>query len=142
MSQPLLSDAEPERFFPLMSHRRGIRVAIYLLTALTIMLLSLMDRPPVPQSGLLGWDKLQHALAYAFLTLLGGWAFTPGLGARRAWRRALLLAVTYGGLMEVAQFLLSGRRGGHPADALANALGAAAVFGVARLLRGSQEERQ
>ena len=77
------------------------------------------------------WDKLEHGSAYAALTL-----WVAGLEPRaHAWRAALL-TVALGGLLEVAQGLLTTTRLFDPADLVANASGAAtglliAWFGAA-----------
>jgi VanZ family protein len=112
-----------------------IRLTFFAMTALGILWLSLDPNPYLPKEGLLSWDKAQHALAYAVLTLLGGWALLPLLEKPlRAWRLATLLAVGYGVLLELAQALLTRYRRAQMGDALADALGALAVYFLAWLL--------
>ena len=100
---------------------------------LTIVILSLMPHPPVPHQGLLGWDKFQHAGAYALLTFLGAMAYTfqrRTLGGR--FLAAACLAVMVGGLMEVAQGVLTVSRSAESGDLLADGVGASVVAALAR----------
>lgn len=123
-----------------MRYRFEIGLGLYLGAALVILLLSLHPSPPVPDWGVLSWDKAQHALAYAVLTGLGGWALTPVCGWRRAFAYALVLSALYGLLLEGAQALLTRNRVAQMTDEAANVAGAAAVYALARLLgrgRGS-----
>jgi len=77
------------------------RLLLFITAALAVFWLSVMPDPPIPETGPLAWDKVQHALAYGFLMLLGGWAFLPLIPSRlSAWRRALIIVVVYGALME------------------------------------------
>jgi VanZ family protein len=123
------------------------RLFLFISAALVILGLSVMPNPPVPQSGILSWDKVQHALAYASLMILGGWAFLPLTPSRlRAWRFALLIVVVYGALMEGAQALLTRGRSGDLADILANALGGLVIYVpiwllYCRKLHGGKEKR-
>ena len=83
-----------------------------------VALLSLVPSPP-ELPGALGWDKLQHTVAYGFLA----WWFLQAWEGRRALAWCALL-VAVGGLVELLQGLTSLRQ---PSllDALANALGVA-----------------
>lgn len=120
-----------------------IRMTFFALTALVILWMSLDPHPYLPKDGLLSWDKAQHALAYAVLTLLGGWAMLPMVnGALRAWRRAMLFAVGYGVLLEMAQAVFTRYRRAQMGDALADALGALAVYFMAKLLIILAENRK
>ncbi len=69
---------------------------------------------------LLGWDKVEHAAAFAAMALLAraGW---PGLS--RGWAAGLLLA--YGVLIEIAQSLPAIGRSASLADVAADAFGVA-----------------
>lgn len=101
----------------------------------TITVFSLMPHPPAPQQGLLAWDKLQHAAAYGMLTFLGAMAFTfyrkdPG----QRFLPAAGVATVAGGMLEVAQGVLTVSRTAEVADLLADAVGAAVVVGWACLL--------
>jgi VanZ family protein len=108
------------------------RLTIFASFALAILWLSLAPHPPLPKTGLLSWDKAQHAMAYAVLALLGGWALEPLMGnGLRAWRRGAAIAILYGVLLEMAQMLLTRSRSAQIGDAVADAVGAlAAYFGV------------
>ena len=114
-----------------------LRLTIFVFTALTILYLSVMPNPPVPQTGILSWDKVQHALAYALLALLAGWALLPLVSPpMRAWRYALIFALGYGVLMEALQAWLTSARSGDIADILANAVGGLMIYGLVRLVSG------
>ena len=86
--------------------------------------LSLTPTPPqIP--GVLGWDKLQHCGAYALLTLLvAQFLLYLSLHPGKACRVALLVAVCFGALMEVAQLLAYTGRAAEWWDLLADAVGA------------------
>lgn len=118
------------------SHRhrcRAICLAGPILWAGVILWLSLTPAPPSPPS-FLSWDKLQHAAAYALLTLLTGPAVAPLFRKRRSgWLSAALAATVFGALVEVAQGALSDVRSAEAGDLLANAAGAAAAFFAAQL---------
>jgi VanZ family protein len=68
---------------------------------------SLSSRSTLPQTpGLLAWDKLQHALAYA----VGGFLLARAAGVRgRGPLLAAALGVLYGGSDEVHQSFVPGR---------------------------------
>ncbi|WP_110678086.1 MULTISPECIES: VanZ family protein [Salinicola] len=75
----------------------------------------------------LPWDKFNHVVGYAGLTL---WL---GLAVRRwAWARAWMIALVFGIVIEYLQLWVPGRAGGDWEDILANALGAtvAALLGA------------
>ncbi len=84
----------------------------------TVAALALMPEPPEPP-GLLGWDKLQHTAAYAFLA----WWFLQAWEGRRPMLWCLFL-VAAGCAIEGAQALTAWRQ---PSvlDAVANTLGVA-----------------
>ena len=104
---------------------------------LTITVLSLMSHPPAPEEGVLAWDKLQHALAYALLTLLGALAFTFYRSSRaERFLSAAVTAVVIGGLLEIAQGMLTVVRSAEFGDLLADAAGAAAVTCLALFVNG------
>ncbi|ALC16684.1 phosphoesterase PA-phosphatase [Desulfuromonas soudanensis] len=108
----------------------GKALSVYILATVLWMVaiawLSLVPAPP-DLGGVFGWDKLQHAVAYAVLTFLTGRVFSA-ISPRplRAWGGALLFAITLGFGLEVAQELFTIGRRGDPADILANSLGALA----------------
>ena len=103
----------------------------------TIAWLSLTPSPPVLRQPLLGWDKFQHASAYALLTLLGGWAFG---GTRRAFCGLFLLALVYGGSLELAQGYLTSYRSADWLDWVANLTGAGVVTLIAIILTGRRKD--
>lgn len=85
------------------------------------------DRLPVMSASV--WDKAQHALAFALLTLLAhlGWPESPPL-------RALGGLLAFGLAIEVAQAVL-GWRHGEFADVVADATGLAIGWLVVRVGR-------
>jgi VanZ family protein len=121
-----------------------IRIVLFIATALTILVLSLVPDTPDLIQEVLSWDKSQHALAYAVLTIMGGWALTPLKGGNHGWLMALGIAIIYGMSVEGAQ-AIGGQRTAQLADAFANTLGAAAVYlarAVACLIRGAAHARK
>lgn len=97
-----------------------------------ILWLSLTPHPPELSGDFIGWDKAQHAAAYGGLTLLAGRAFVIYLPPTRAWFVAMLFALLFGGLMEIAQGAMTQVRFADPHDLLANAIGTLAVYTWAR----------
>ena len=99
---------------------------------LAILVLALM--PVVPEMPTTGWDKSNHALAFAVLTVLGCRAYPK--------RIALVLvgAVLYGGLIEVLQSF-TGYRSAEWLDLFADAIGV--ILGRALLaLRWPARQKQ
>lgn len=98
-----------------------------------ILWLSLTSNPPQLSGSMFGWDKAQHAAAYAVLTFLAGRALElyvspPG----RAWLLATGFSLALGSLMEVAQGMMTRVRVADPLDMLANAIGALVVYAWVR----------
>jgi VanZ family protein len=93
------------------------------LGALLIIYLSLIPADELPNLGL--WDKLEHALAYGLVTVIGGigWA-----GRGRAWTLLASGLVALGVVLEILQSFVPGRFT-DPGDALANLIGT--LFGLA-----------
>jgi VanZ family protein len=111
---------------------RLARLAALLLWAGCLLWLSLTPSPPPSPSALLSWDKLQHAGAYALLTLLCGRFFTQWRPlSRQPWRAAWIVAVLFGGLIEILQGTLSAVRQAEWGDLAANAIGATLVVALA-----------
>lgn len=107
------------------------RLLRLLLAALVAALtwLALTPRPPLLLDT--GWDKANHALAFAVL------AANAALAWRRMPRRALVWAavlLAYGALIELAQSFVPGRDA-EPLDLLADAAGIAAGLAALRALR-------
>lgn len=120
---------------------KAIWLAAPLLWAAVILWLSMTPSPPSPPT-FLSWDKLQHAAAYALLTLLTGQVIAPFFRTLRSrWLWAALVAVVYGALMELMQGLLSEVRHADVGDLLANAAGAATALIMVRLWRVLQRVR-
>lgn len=108
---------------PSLLTRREGRAATAL-TALGVTVIALLPGQSGPPT-LIGWDKLDHAAAFAALTLLArcGW---PGVG-----RAALALAVfAFGVAIELGQAVLASGRMASASDAAANALGIALGLGA------------
>lgn len=72
--------------------------------------------PNPPQSGTLGWDKLNHMLAFAAL------GSVARLGTLRPWPWVASALLGFGGLIELLQ-MLTPTRSAEWADLLADALG-------------------
>jgi VanZ family protein len=83
--------------------------------------------PPSGPLGLAGADKWIHAAEYGLLAGLVAWASVPRTGADHL--RILVAVVGYGVAIELLQAPLA-TRSGDPADAAANAVGAAVVLAV------------
>jgi VanZ family protein len=114
--------------FPMVKQRHFLPWLVFIACASAIAWLSLTPSPPSIAHPFLGWDKFQHASAYAILTLTGGWALG---GTCRDFGRALILALIYGGGMELAQGALTRNRTADWLDFLANLTGAATVVLIA-----------
>ncbi|NLC70879.1 MAG: VanZ family protein [Desulfuromonadaceae bacterium] len=97
--------------------------------------LSLAPRLPTIPVPALSSDKLHHSAAYCVLTLLACRAFAPllppGVKVRLA---AFFFAFCFGGLVEMAQGLLTTVRSASVLDLLANTIGALAALLIAPLL--------
>jgi len=105
---------------------RGLPAVLW---AGVILWLSLSPSPPQPPQWL-GWDKLQHAAAYALLVWLLGYAWSPR-PTWRNWLPAIALASGYGVLMELLQGSLTSYRDPSLGDALANLAGTLLGAGLA-----------
>lgn len=106
---------------------------------LVISWLSLTPTPPEIPGDFFGWDKLQHAGAYGIFALLASWAFgTFSLDWKRSWRLAVLAAVTFGGMLEIAQGVLTTWRSAEWGDLLADLLGAVSSYGLIMALNRTQ----
>ena len=118
------------------SSRLRVWFTLLLVWAVLILWLSLDPSPPVPQHDLFGWDKLQHAAAYALLTFLAGgfWSAISG-SSSRTWILAAVSAVVYGGVVEVLQAVYTKNRLAEAGDLLADAVGAAFVVALVLAFR-------
>lgn len=128
---------------------RSLKTALgprfFLLAAwvLAIAWLSLVSKPPTPDTTLFGFDKFLHATAYGTLTLLAGWAFS-GIAAlsSRSWILIAVSAVAMSALMEAGQALFTTTRTAEVADLVANVIGAAAAVLLARIAKLARSSRQ
>lgn len=102
---------------------RRLHLPVLVLWAGAMLWLSLDPSPPAPPQ-ILVWDKLQHALAYGVLTLLCAPALHHvGLSRRVSWGAALVIAVLFGGALELAQGWLTATRQAEWGDLLADFVG-------------------
>lgn len=111
-----------------------VRTARALLLIAVVGVAWLAFDPNPPQAADTGWDKSNHALAFAVLAVLAMAAF-PGPPARPG--RVGLALLAYGVFIEAVQSQIPGRSGEWP-DLLADAVGLAiglALWGAARRLR-------
>lgn len=102
-----------------------LRLALPILWAGIIYWLSLTSTPPLIQ-GVLGWDKLLHAVAYALLSILVAQYLHI---YTRSWKTVFYagcLAILYGGLMEVLQLMMQAGRLAEWWDLVADIIGALA----------------
>jgi VanZ family protein len=91
--------------------------------------LSLTPSPPVIEDDFFGWDKVQHAGAYGVFTLLAGWACgTFPLDRKRCWLCAVVVAITFGGVLEIVQGVFTATRTAEWGDLLADLVGAAGAY--------------
>jgi VanZ family protein len=94
-----------------------------------IIWLSLVPKPPVPETKIFGLDKLFHAAAYGCLTFNGGWALAGFSPLKRGrWAIVAGAAVFIGGVMELLQKAFTETRTAEIWDFLANAFGAGSVL--------------
>ena len=97
------------------SSSRGLRIALFALACAFVVWICLIPADEVPKTGLS--DKIEHAVAYAGLALLGVWAFP-----RRYGRLAAGL-MTLGIVIEVLQGLMGLGRQADVMDAVADGIG-------------------
>jgi len=102
-----------------------VRLSLPVLWAGIICWLSLTSSPlKIP--GLLGWDKLLHAAAYALLTILAAQYLHIFADSWKTAFYAGCTAILYGGLMEVLQLLLQRGRTAEWPDLVADIVGSIA----------------
>jgi len=119
-----MADIDPA---PTHSRTQRILKALFGLTALLVMVLSLL--PLGPEAPTLGWDKANHMTAFALLALLGCRAYPAHVPT------VLTGLLAYGGLIEILQSFTAYRTA-EWADLLADALGLPLGWVVARLRGG------
>jgi hypothetical protein len=108
----------------------AVRAGMFALVSGLILYASLAPAQALPEVSL--WDKAEHALAWAGLTLLG-LGFWPG----RRWAIAAY-ALALGLMVEFGQANMDLGRMGDWRDLLADAIGIAAALGLARLFGGGR----
>jgi VanZ family protein len=97
---------------------RPLRIAVFAVACCVIGWLSLAPTTTIPGLFTL-WDKIEHAVAYLGLALIGAYAFP-----RRLTR--LAIGLFFGGIgVEILQSTMGLGRQGDPYDALANTIGIA-----------------
>jgi len=115
---------------------RPFRNILLVLWALLVLWLSLDPSPPVPENELFGWDKLQHAAAYALMTFLAGFAFHAySDNFYRSWFAAAGMSIAYGGLIELLQGWCTEARSAEFGDLVADTIGAVVVLAVVSAVR-------
>ena len=111
--------------------RKFAKIAFFI-GLITVIALSLLPHETTPEIGM--WDKLNHALAYGVLAVLGGFGL-------EGWRSLLMVSiglVVLGAGLELAQSVIPDRTGS-TYDVLANfvgvAIGSVATVGTNTFLR-------
>lgn len=124
-------------FFPLF-----FRWLLFISWALLMTWLSLIPSPPQIELTFFGWDKFGHAAAYGVFTMLAAWAFTYfPRAAQRRWTIAIVTAVLFGGLLEIAQGLFTKTRRAEWGDLLADLVGAGCAYLAIRIVRSVLNRR-
>lgn len=101
--------------------------ALFIGSAIIVLVFSLMPTQMLPGVALDLWDKAQHLLVFLYLTILGCMAY-------RSPFRLLLALIIFGGLIEILQ-RLSGWRFGDWLDLLADLLGVLLGLAIYRAYR-------
>jgi VanZ family protein len=107
---------------------RRLRIGLYAVAVGILAYMTLAPTKDVPGAELV-WDKAEHSLAWAVLTLSG-----LVLSTRRRWAIGVF-AVTFGATVELLQTVLPLGRDGEWQDFVADSLGVAAAYilwGLAR----------
>ena len=97
---------------------RKLATFAFFIGLVAVIALSLLPQDTLPETGM--WDKLNHALAYGALAVLGGFGF-------KGWRSLPMVGiglVVLGAGLELAQSVIP-YRDGSITDALANFIGVA-----------------
>jgi VanZ family protein len=105
-----------------------MKKAVFWCFLLCVVVLSLLPTNYLPPPVLNIWDKLEHAMAFAVLTMLGLHAYESRP------LRTVLGIFLLGGVIEVAQ-AATGWRYGEWLDLLADAVGIALAVGLILLVR-------
>jgi len=107
-----------------------VRILLVLVTA-AILYLSLVPAPPGDG---LGWDKANHAVTMAFVSVLAWLAARP---ARRAVAFGGLYGLLLGGVIELLQGTLTSGRTAEWGDLAADAIGVAVATLLVKILKKS-----
>ncbi|GAB4299755.1 MAG: hypothetical protein Fur0034_11730 [Desulfuromonadia bacterium] len=118
---------------------RPYRVTIFLLWLATIWYLSLVSNLPLPETSFVGFDKLEHAGAYALLAFLAVLAFEPVLAGWRSVVLVIVILSVNGAILECLQKVMCQGRSFEVADMAANTVGTAVGAVVARRVTGHRE---
>jgi VanZ family protein len=90
----------------LFTERRPLWRVLLLLLLVAILWLALSPVPPKTVDT--GWDKANHAMAFAALGFVSVWAVWP---RPRGWAWLVLALLAFGGAIEIAQTFLPPREG-------------------------------
>jgi VanZ family protein len=90
----------------LFTERRPLWRVLLLLLVVVILWLALSPVPPKTVDT--GWDKANHAMAFAALGFVSVWAVWP---RPRGWAWLVLALLAFGGAIEIAQTFLPPREG-------------------------------
>ncbi len=108
----------------------------FILLALLFCAISYLALSPRPPAGLTtGWDKSNHALAFASLAFCGHWCLSM---PRARWLYLPLLLIAYGGAIELLQLNVPNRSaewGDLLADSIGVAIGLVLAAGINKLLQ-------
>jgi VanZ family protein len=96
----------PSLLLHLFTERRALWRALLLVLVAVILWLALSPMPP--KTGDTGWDKANHAMAFAALGFVSVWALWP---RPRGWAWLVLALLAFGGAIEIAQIFLPPREG-------------------------------
>jgi VanZ family protein len=101
----------------------------------------------MPSNGFFGFDKILHAASYFTLIILTSWACAGQAGIQRAvLLRVGAAAILLGGLLEIAQGVLTTTRSAEFEDFLANGIGVGAAICALqfrrRLLKKTASKRE
>lgn len=96
----------PSLLLNLFTERVALWRALLLLLLVAILWLALSPVPPKTVDT--GWDKANHAMAFAALGFVSVWAWWP---RPRGWAGLVLALLAFGGAIEIAQTFLPPREG-------------------------------
>ena len=116
------------------STNRTLAIGVFILALVVVAVLMLTPAAALPKTDI--WDKLEHAAAFAGLTVLG---FLASPERKCAWWLALGL-VAFGSVCETLQMFVPGRDASIE-DAIANLTGVLIVSGSWRLAHRAMDWR-